>query len=239
MTNYTTLHGLQVATSLRSFIEEEVLPGTTIDADIFWSGYSELIQELAPVNRSLLAERDRLQLELDIWHKANPGPVVDMPVYRAFLSSIGYLQPQSMEVKASTSNVDSEISQQAGPQLVVPAMNARYALNAANARWGSLYDALYGSDVIASDHGAEAGAQYNPIRGAKVVAFAKAFLDEALPLSSGSHAGGRAGLKKPHQSSGSEEQTRSATGNSTIRWGTFYRLQFYIKITTNNNYYQK
>jgi malate synthase len=188
MTDYANLHGLQVATTLRSFIEEEVLPGTTINAENFWSGFSELIQELAPINRNLLAERDRLQLELDIWHKANPGPIANMQAYRAFLTSIGYLQPQPSTVEVSTSKVDSEISQQAGPQLVVPAMNARYALNAANARWGSLYDALYGSDVIASDNGAEAGAHYNPVRGAKVVAFAKTFLDEALPLDAGSHA---------------------------------------------------
>jgi malate synthase len=187
MTDYVKLHGLQVAPALQTFIDEEVLPGTGIGLDAFWSGFSDLIQELAPVNRALLAERERLQLELDIWHKANPGPIADMPAYRAFLSSIGYLQPQPAEVKASTTKVDSEISQQAGPQLVVPAMNARYALNAANARWGSLYDALYGSDVITNDSGAEAGSSYNPVRGAKVVAFAKAFLDEAFPLETGSH----------------------------------------------------
>jgi malate synthase len=188
MTDYTNTHGLQVAPALKAFIDEEVLPGTDLGADAFWNGFSELIQELAPVNRSLLAERDRLQLELNVWHKANPGPIADMPAYRAFLSSIGYLQPQPAKVRASTPNVDAEISQQAGPQLVVPAMNARYALNAANARWGSLYDALYGSDVITSDDGAEVGASYNPMRGAKVVAFAKAFLDDSLPLETGTHA---------------------------------------------------
>ena len=121
MTDYANLHGLQVATTLRSFIEEEVLPGTTINAENFWSGFSELIQELAPINRNLLAERDRLQLELDIWHKANPGPIANMQAYRAFLTSIGYLQPQPSTVEVSTSRVDSEISQQAGPQLSAPA----------------------------------------------------------------------------------------------------------------------
>ncbi|WP_223446175.1 malate synthase G [Pseudomonas sp. BF-R-19] len=188
MTDYAKLHGLQVAPVLQTFIDEEVLPGTGIDVQAFWSGFSDLVQEMAPANRALLAERERLQLELDIWHKANPGPITDMPAYRAFLSSVGYLLPQPAQVKVSTTKVDNEISQLAGPQLVVPAINARYALNAANARWGSLYDALYGSDVISSDSGAEAGTGYNPVRGAKVVAFAKAFLDEALPLQLGSHA---------------------------------------------------
>lgn len=188
MTDYAKIHGLQVAPVLQAFIDEEVLPGAGVDADAFWSGFSDLVLELAPVNRALLAERERLQLELDIWHKANPGPIIDMPAYRGFLASIGYLQPQPTQVQASTTRVDSEISEQAGPQLVVPAINARYALNAANARWGSLYDALYGSDVISSDNGAESGMGYNPVRGAKVVSFAKAFLDEALPLQSGSHA---------------------------------------------------
>jgi len=188
MTDYTTLHGLQIAPALQAFIDEEVLPGTGIDTQAFWSGFADLVQALAPVNRDLLAERDRLQLELDTWHKANPGPITDLPAYRAFLSSIGYLQSPPDKVQASTTRVDSEISEQAGPQLVVPAINARYALNAANARWGSLYDALYGSDVIDSENGAEAGAVYNPLRGAKVVAFAKAFLDETLPLQAGSHA---------------------------------------------------
>lgn len=188
MTDYSNIQGLQVASTLQRFIDEEVLPDTGVEATTFWRGFAELVHELAPVNRALLAERDRLQSELNGWHRANPGPIADMPAYRAFLSRIGYLQPQPARVQASTANVDSEISQQAGPQLVVPAMNARYALNAANARWGSLYDALYGTDAIANDNGAQAGKGYNPVRGARVVAFAKAFLDQALPLTSGSHA---------------------------------------------------
>ena len=142
MTERVTLGRLQVAANLQRFIEDEVLAGTGVEAGAFWSGFDQLVHDLAPKNRALLAERDRLQAELDGWHKANPGPITDMPAYRAFLESIGYLLPEPGEVKVSTSNVDSEIASQAGPQLVVPIGNARYALNAANARWGSLYDAL-------------------------------------------------------------------------------------------------
>ncbi|MDB6048756.1 MAG: malate synthase [Pseudomonas sp.] len=188
MTDFVNCQRLKVAANLQRFIDDEVLPGTGLDRDAFWSGFDALVHELAPLNRSLLAERDRLQIELDTWHRAHPGPISDMPAYRAFLTSIGYLQPQPAQVQASTANVDIEISSQAGPQLVVPAVNARYALNAANARWGSLYDALYGTDAIAETDGAEKGSGYNPVRGAKVVAFARAFLDEAAPLASGSHA---------------------------------------------------
>ncbi|MEB0077979.1 malate synthase G [Pseudomonas sp. CCI3.2] len=187
MTDFVNCQRLKVAANLQRFVDDEVLPGTGLDRDAFWTGFDALVHELAPLNRALLAERDRLQTELDTWHRAHPGPISDMPAYRAFLTSIGYLQPQPAQVQASTSNVDIEISSQAGPQLVVPAVNARYALNAANARWGSLYDALYGTDAIAETDGAEKGSGYNPARGAKVVAFARAFLDEAAPLASGSH----------------------------------------------------
>ena len=187
MTDFVNCQRLKVAANLQRFVDEDVLPGTGLDRDAFWTGFDALVHELAPLNRALLAERDRLQTELDTWHRAHPGPVSDMPAYRAFLQSIGYLQPQPANVQASTANVDIEISSQAGPQLVVPAVNARYALNAANARWGSLYDALYGTDAIAETEGAEKGAGYNPVRGAKVVAFARAFLDEAAPLANGSH----------------------------------------------------
>lgn len=187
MTDRTTLGRLQVATELQRFIDEEVLPGTGLDTAAFWSGVDTLVHELAPRNRELLAERDRLQVELDTWHSAHPGPVTDLPAYQAFLEGIGYLQPVPGQVQASTSGVDHEIAEQAGPQLVVPVLNARYALNAANARWGSLYDALYGTDALPESEGAERGKGYNPTRGAKVVAFARQVLDGVAPLASGSH----------------------------------------------------
>ncbi|KTT47022.1 malate synthase [Pseudomonas oryzihabitans] len=187
MTDRTTLGRLQVATELQRFIDEEVLPGTGLDTAAFWSGVDQLVHELAPRNRELLAERDRLQVELDNWHSAHPGPVTDLAAYQSFLEGIGYLQPVPGQVQASTSGVDREIAEQAGPQLVVPALNARYALNAANARWGSLYDALYGTDALPETDGAERGKGYNPARGAKVVAFARQVLDGVAPLASGSH----------------------------------------------------
>ena len=187
MTDRTTLGRLQVATELQRFIDEEVLPGTGLDTAAFWSGVDKLVHELAPRNRELLAERDRLQVELDNWHSAHPGPVTDLPAYQRFLEGIGYLQPVPGQVQASTSGVDREIAEQAGPQLVVPVLNARYALNAANARWGSLYDALYGTDALPETDGAERGKGYNPARGAKVVAFARQVLDGVAPLASGSH----------------------------------------------------
>lgn len=187
MTDRTTLGRLQVATELQRFIDEEVLPGTGLDTATFWSGVDQLVHELAPRNRELLAERDRLQVELDNWHSAHPGPVTDLPAYQSFLEGIGYLQPVPGQVQASTAGVDREIAEQAGPQLVVPVLNARYALNAANARWGSLYDALYGTDALPETDGAERGKGYNPARGAKVVAFARQVLDGVAPLASGSH----------------------------------------------------
>jgi len=187
MSDRIELHGLQVAAILDRFIETEVLPGTGLDSDSFWKGFSALAHDLAPKNRALLAERDRLQQELDTWHRANPGPVRDMAAYRAFLEKIGYLVQPPAKVAATTANVDSEISEQAGPQLVVPVGNQRYSLNAANSRWGSLYDALYGTDAIAETDGADKGVSYNPVRGNKVIARARAFLDLAAPLASGSH----------------------------------------------------
>ncbi|WP_150305780.1 malate synthase G [Pseudomonas saliphila] len=181
------IEGLQIDAALRDFIDQRALPETGIEPGTFWSGFSALVHELAPKNRALLAERDRLQIELDRWHKSHPGPITDMPAYRDFLQSIGYLKAVPDDFRISTSDVDSEITQQAGPQLVVPVMNGRYALNAANARWGSLYDALYGTDAIADDDGAERGHGYNPVRGDRVIARARQFLNETIALGKGDH----------------------------------------------------
>ncbi|MFM0135314.1 malate synthase G [Caballeronia grimmiae] len=188
MNEMTQQHGLKVASSLAKFVEEEAIPGTGVDAASFWQGFDALVHDLAPKNRALLAERDRLQSELDNWHRSNPGPVRDLRGYRKFLTDIGYIVPTPAQVQATTANVDREIAEQAGPQLVVPLSNLRYALNAANARWGSLYDALYGTDVIDDSDGAERTAKFNPKRGAKVIAYARAFLDDNAPLAHGSHA---------------------------------------------------
>ncbi len=187
MTERTNVHRLQVATSLHRFIEGDVLPGTGVDSGAFWKGFDAIVGDLAPRNIALLAERDRLQTELDTWHKAHPGPIADMAAYRKFLETIGYLVPEPGNVQATTTNVDDELAVQAGPQLVVPILNARYALNAANARWGSLYDALYGTDAISEEGGCEKGPGFNEKRGAKVVAFARHFLDASAPLANGSH----------------------------------------------------
>ncbi|MEX3898495.1 malate synthase G [Paraburkholderia sp. BR10954] len=188
MTQMNPRGGLQVAANLDQFVETEALPGTGIDSAAFWSGFDALVHELAPKNRALLAERDRLQSELDNWHRSHPGPVRDLREYRAFLEGIGYIVPVPASVQATTDHVDSEISEQAGPQLVVPLSNQRYALNAANARWGSLYDALYGTDAIPETDGTEKQKGYNPVRGAAVIAYARKFLDQAAPLANGSHA---------------------------------------------------
>ena len=187
MTERTPVHDLQVATDLYNFVNDEVLPDVGVAPGDFWHGFSSLVTELAPKNAALLAERDRLQAELDTWHRANPGPIKDMRAYRAFLEGIGYLVPQPDEVQITTTNVDDELAVQAGPQLVVPILNARYALNAANARWGSLYDALYGTDVIPETKGLEKGAKYNAKRGAKVIEWARYVLDRTAPLKKGSH----------------------------------------------------
>lgn len=183
----TASYRLQVATELYRFIEDHVLPGTGVASSAFWKGFDGIVADLAPKNIALLAERDRLQAELDAWHKANPGPIADMAAYRGFLEKIGYLVPQPKKIGITTAKVDDELALQAGPQLVVPILNARYALNAANARWGSLYDALYGTDVIAETDGAEKGKGYNPVRGAKVIEYARYVLDRTVPLKKGSH----------------------------------------------------
>jgi malate synthase len=186
-TQRTQVRSLQVATNLYKFIETQVLPNTGVSSDKFWKGFDAIVQDLSPKNIALLAERDRLQTEMDAWHKHNPGPISNMKAYRKFLEKIGYLVPQPNKVKATTKNVDAELALQAGPQLVVPVLNARYALNAANARWGSLYDALYGTDALPETGGAEKGKGYNPVRGAKVIDYARHVLDRTAPLKKGSH----------------------------------------------------
>lgn len=243
-TNRTTHHRLQVATELERFIIDEVLPGTGVEADAFWAGLDELIHDLAPRNRELLAERDRLQRELDEWHRAHPGKIEDMVAYRAFLKKIGYLVDAPKKVQATTTNVDAEISRQAGPQLVVPVNNARYALNAANARWGSLYDALYGTDVISEAEGAEKSKGYNPKRGEKVIAYARNVLDMAAPLATGSHRdavgytirddhlsvkleGGRdTGLKNPGQFVGFQGEAKTPAAVLLSNHGLHLEIQF-------------
>jgi malate synthase len=182
--------GLKVTEVLHDFIEQEVLPGTGIEAGAFWAGFDKLVRRFAPRNRALLRRRDALQAAIDAWHREHRGTAFDRPAYAAFLRDIGYLEPEGPDFKVDTPDVDDEIARIAGPQLVVPVTNARYALNAANARWGSLYDALYGTDAITQESGADRSG-YDPKRGAKVVAWARAFLDEVAPLSAGSHADAR------------------------------------------------
>ena len=186
MQGYITRGRLQVAEQLDNFINEQALPGTGVDKDTFWQGAETLFEKFIPQNRALLEKREQLQRAIDDYHKA--GNPVNGNEYTDFLKSIGYLVEQPSQVSAQTQNVDAEIATMAGPQLVVPINNARYALNAVNARWGSLYDALYGTDVISNEGGAEAGKSYNPVRGAKVVAKAKDYLDSMIPLAKGSHA---------------------------------------------------
>jgi len=191
MTERKRCKRMQVAAALHDFIETEALPGTGVTSDAFWTGLDEIMHELAPRNRALLDERDRLQGELDAWHRAHPGPIRDFEAYQAFLTRIGYLRDAPARVAANARNLDAEFTLQAGPQLVVPVTNARYALNAANARWGSLYDALYGTDAIGEMDGATRAGGYNPARGDKVIAFARRFLDQSIPLAQGSHADAR------------------------------------------------
>ncbi len=199
MTARTAIHNLQVANPLLSFINDQMLPATGVDKDKFWKGFNDIVTDLAPKNIALLAERDRIQTAMDEWHTANPGPVAEgkaMKAYRKYLSQIGYLVPEPKNAQATTANVDAELAKLAGPQLVVPILNARYALNAANARWGSLYDALYGTDAISEADGCEKGSGYNPKRGAKVIDYCRHVLDRTAPLKTGSHVGSKAYIVK-------------------------------------------
>jgi malate synthase len=177
--------GLAVAEPLYGFIMDEALPGSGVEPEAFWKGFAALAAELMPENRALLAERDRLQAEIDGWHEANRGKAGDAAAYTAFLKRIGYLEEEGPDFTITTGEIDPEIAEIAGPQLVVPLTNARFALNAANARWGSLYDALYGTDAISRDGDLAPGKSYNEKRGAAVIAFARALLDEAAPLAEG------------------------------------------------------
>ena len=180
--------GLQVDKQLYDFINDEALPGTGVSPEAFWSGFDRLVHGLAPRNRQLLDKREELQRRIDAWYRENRDEPIDLPEYKAMLQEIGYLVPEGGDFSATTADIDPEISTVAGPQLVVPLTIARYALNAANARWGSLYDALYGTDAIPEDGGCERTAEYNPIRGARVIAWARDFLDRVTPLAAGSHA---------------------------------------------------
>ncbi|MCM3569255.1 malate synthase G [Neobacillus mesonae] len=185
MTHYEKVGNLQVASELYEFINHEVLPESRVEESRFWGGFEQLIKDLTPKNRELLAVRDEIQMKINEWHKQNQQ--FDFNQYKTFLQQIGYLEPEVEDFQITTNNVDDEISLQAGPQLVVPVNNARYAINAANARWGSLYDALYGTDAISEEDGAHRSGSYNPVRGEKVINFAREFLDHAAPLENASH----------------------------------------------------
>ena len=187
MTQRIECSGLQVDPAIHALLEQEIVPGSGLSADQFWQALADIVARFTPRNRELLSIRDSMQAKIDDWHRANPGADYDRSAYKAFLEEIGYLLPQPEPFSVVTQNVDPEIAQVAGPQLVVPVMNARYALNAANARWGSLYDALYGTDVISEEDGADRAGGYNPVRGDKVIAWARDFLDKHFPLTHGSH----------------------------------------------------
>jgi len=238
MSDRVTVGGLQVAPVLHAFVRDEALPGSGIDEDYFWSGFEAILTDLAPRNRELLARREELQQALDTWHEKHPGPVEDQADYEQLLRDLGYLVDEPGDFTIETGGVDEEVATQAGPQLVVPMLNARFAANAANARWGSLYDALYGTDVLPEDDGQEKGTSYNPKRGAAVVARARAFLDEHFPLVSGSHADapsyvivdgalvvGDVGLADPDQLVGWRGEPEAPQGVLLVHHGLHVEIQ--------------
>lgn len=236
-------HGtLEIASDLHDLVVNRIIPGTGIDADQFWTELEKIASDLMPKNKALLAKRAQIETQINEWHQARKGKAIDMAEYKAFLAEIGYLVPEGDAFSVTTSNVDQEIATIAGPQLVVPVMNARYALNAANARWGSLYDALYGSDVISDEGDAGKGGAYNPKRGAKVIAWARKLLDDAAPLASGSHsdalkysivdgklvvktANGEVGLKDPAKFVGFSGDIAAPTGILLINHGLHIEIQ--------------
>ncbi len=214
MVERITVSHLQIAKTLYDLVENDIAPGVGVDTQAFWQSFSDILTEMVPENTALLAKRNDLQSKLDEWHKANPGKPRDLQVYKSYLKEIGYLQEEGADFQITTDRVDAEIATIAGPQLVVPVNNARYALNAANARWGSLYDAVYGSDIIGVEDGAGIGADYNPVRGQKVVALAMDFLDQALPLEKGSFAS-VAQFQLVDQDGGKQLEILLAGGEST------------------------
>ncbi|MHB1186094.1 malate synthase G [Thiobacillus sp.] len=244
MSARTTVAGLQIAQPLYDLVRDEIAPGTGISSDRVWLGFANILRELTPRNRALLARRDELQARIDAWHLQRKGQPHDAKAYRQHLTDIGYLLPEGEDFVIATENVDDEIARIAGPQLVVPVNNARYALNAANARWGSLFDALYGTDAISSEGGAEKKGAFNPVRGAKVIAYAKAFLDEAAPLREGSYidaiaysvksgqltvtlsSGAHTGLRDPAQFRGYQERAGGIASLLLVHHGLHIEIHF-------------
>jgi malate synthase len=244
MSARVTVAGLQIAQSLYDLVHDEILPGTGISSERLWQGFADMLRELTPRNRALLARRDELQARIDAWHLQRKGQPHDTVAYKRYLAEIGYLLPEGEDFVIGTDNVDAEIARIAGPQLVVPVSNARYALNAANSRWGSLFDALYGTDVIPEADGAERKGAFNPVRGAKVIAYAKAFLDEAAPLREGSYidaiaysvkpgqlsvtlsSGTHTGLRDPNQFRGYQEKAGAISSLLLAHHGLHIEIHF-------------